>query len=231
MFKDLGGLTELFKVMPHLSERHPNFWLMTDQQDIAEGAYGAHYKVFSQLYNEPIALLPQAEEIKTTQCFAFRDGKRLIIPCDRIGTKLTYFSNLNGQNSWWSREHVQLLAMIHLQSALQSEESSFNNTSYYSNKGQFQLDNLNISMQVAVSRAISLTPFQFSDCICQREVSFKQHGSDLESQNQIDHLYFINQKIQTDLELERIKGQSLGDLSSVQHLLTEGTESSYNNYV
>ena len=87
MFKDLGGLAELFKVMPHLSERHPNFWLMTDQQDIADGAYGANYKVFSQFYHEQIALLPQAEEIKTLQCYAFHDGKRLIIPCDKIGTK------------------------------------------------------------------------------------------------------------------------------------------------
>ena len=64
MFRDLGELTELFKVMPHLSEKHPNFWLMTSQQDIAEGAYSAHYKVFSSLYNEPIALLPQSEAVK-----------------------------------------------------------------------------------------------------------------------------------------------------------------------
>ena len=54
---------------------------------------------------------------------------------------------------------------------------------------------------------------------------------DLQSRNQIDQLYFINQKIQTDLELERIRGQSLSDLSSVQHLLAEGTQSTYNNYV
>ena len=82
-----------------------------------------------------------------------------------------------------------------------------------------------------MSRAISLTSFQLSDCVCERDVSFKQHGDDLESRNQIDHLYFINQKIQTDLELERIRGQSLEDLSSVQHLLAEGTQSSYNDYV
>ena len=44
-------------------------------------------------------------------------------------------------------------------------------------------------------------------------------------------LYLINQQIQTYLELEGIKGQSVEDLSSVQHLLSEGTKSSYDNYV
>ena len=110
MFEDLGKLTELFKVMPHLSEKHPNFWLMSRQEDVAEGAYGAHYKVFSSLYDEPIALLPQSEEVKTTQCFAFRDGKRLIIPCDKIGTKLTYYSNLS--NPFCNPGKVPLIILV-----------------------------------------------------------------------------------------------------------------------
>ena len=121
--------------------------------------------------------------------------------------------------------------MVHLQSAIQAGQVSADQNGYQSNQAQFQLENLNISLQVAVSRAVSLTVFQLADCICQREISFKQHGDDLQSRNQIDHLYFINQKIQTDLELERIRGQSLEDLSSVQHLIAEGTQSSYNDYV
>ena len=118
--------------------------------------------------------------------------------------------------------------MVHLESTLQS---SFDENSYQINKSEYQLENLNISLQVAVSRAVSLTPFQYSNCVCQRDVSFQQHGDDIQSRNQIDQLYFINQQIQTDLELERIKGQSVEDLSSVQHLLSEGTKSSYNDYV
>ena len=231
MFSDLGHLVELFRVIPYLAEKHPNFWLKTNQVDVAEGAYGANYQVFSSLHNEQIGLLPQSKKVKTTQCFAFRDGKRLLIPCNKIGTKLTYYSNLSGQNAWWSREHVRLLAMVHLLSAIQTGQDSSDINAYHSDQAQFQLDNLNISMQVAVSRAISLTKFQLSDCVCERAVSFKQHGDDLQSRNQIDQLYFINQKIQTDLELERIRGQSLEDLSSVQHLLSAQTQASYNDYV
>ena len=231
MFNDLGHLTELFKVMPYLAEKHPDFWLMTSQIDKADGAYGADYQVFTSLHDEQIGLLPKSQNVKTTQCFAFRDGKRLLIPCDKIGTKLTYFSNLSGQYSWWSRQHVKLLAMVHLASAIQAGQVLEDKNAYQSNQAQFQLENLNISLQVAVSRAISLTSFQFSDCVCERGVSFKQHGNDLEARNRIDHLYYINQQIQTDIELERIRGQSVGDLSSVQHLLSEGTESSYNDYV
>ena len=114
--------------------------------------------------------------------------------------------------------------MVHLQSQL---DSSFDESSYQSNQSEYQLDNLNISLQVAVSRAISLTPFQYSDCLCQREVSYRQHGDNIQARNQIDHLYFINQKIQTDLELERIRGQSIEDLSLVHHLLNEGRKKQY----
>ena len=231
MLENLGHFTELFRVWPHLAEIHPNFWLKTSQIDVAQGSYNADYQVHSVLHDEQISILPQSERVRTTNCYAFRDGKRLAIPCDKIGTKLTYYSNLNGQSTWWSREHVRLLGMVHLQSAIQEGQVSSDHHAYQSNQAQFQLDNLNISLQVAVSRAVSLTAFQLADCICQREISFKQHGDDLQSRNPIDHLYFINQKIQTDLELERIRGQSMGDLSSVQHLVAEGTQSTYNDYV
>ena len=36
MFENLGHLTELFRVWPHLAEIHPNFWLMTSQIDVAQ---------------------------------------------------------------------------------------------------------------------------------------------------------------------------------------------------
>ena len=80
MFENLGHLTELFRVWPHLAEKHPNFWLMTSQIDDAQGAYGANYQVFSSLHDEQIGILPQSEKVKTTNCYAFRDGKRLAIP-------------------------------------------------------------------------------------------------------------------------------------------------------
>ena len=123
----------------------------------------ASYKVTSLLHDEVTSLLPQSDKIKTVNCFAFRAGKRLVIPCHKIGTKLTYYSNLSGQDVWWSKEHLKLLAMVHLESTLQS---SFDENSYQINNSEYQLENLNISLQVAVLRAVSLTPFQYSNCVC-----------------------------------------------------------------
>ena len=228
IFSDIGMLRELFEVIPHFVEKHPDFWLKINQRDVAKGAYGAEYKVDILLHNENLTLIPKSEQVQTVRCYAFRDGKRLNIPCNQIGTKLTYYSNLSGQNAWWARQHVNLLAIVHLTSHL---ETSFDENSYRIDQFEYQLNNLNISLQVAVSRAISLTPFQYSDCLCQKEVLYRQHGDNIEAQNQIDQLYFINQKIKTDLELERIKGQSIEDLSSVHHLLNQGTKMEYNNYV
>ena len=85
IFADLGKLKELFEVIPHFTEKHPHFWLLTNQEDMSQGAYGANYKVTSLLYDETTTLLPQSGKIKTVNCFAFRDGKRLVIPCDKIG--------------------------------------------------------------------------------------------------------------------------------------------------
>ena len=136
--RDLGKLKELFEVIPHFTEKHPHFWLLTNQEDMSQGAYGANYKVTSLLYDETTTLLPQSDKIKTVNCFAFRDGKRLVIPCDKIGTKLTYYSNLSGQDAWWSKENVNLLAMVHLKSTLQS---SFDENSY-------QIKILNISQRI-----------------------------------------------------------------------------------
>ena len=65
IFADLGKLKDLFDVFPYLSEKYPNFWLLTNQEDMSQGAYGASYKVTSLLYDKVTTLLPQSDKIKT----------------------------------------------------------------------------------------------------------------------------------------------------------------------
>ena len=71
IFADLGKLKDLFEVFPHLSEKYPHFWLLTNQEDMSQGAYGASYKVTSLLYDKVTTLLPQSDKIKNCKLFCF----------------------------------------------------------------------------------------------------------------------------------------------------------------
>ena len=63
IFSDLGRLKELFEVIPHYGEKHLHFWLLTNQEDMSKGAYGADYKVNILLHDETVTLLPTSDKI------------------------------------------------------------------------------------------------------------------------------------------------------------------------
>ena len=65
IFADLGKLTDLIDIFPHLSDKYPNFWLLTNQQDVSKGYYGASYNVTTLFHDEVTSILPQSDKIKS----------------------------------------------------------------------------------------------------------------------------------------------------------------------
>ena len=75
IFSDVGLLKDLFAVIPHFVDLHPNFWLQIRQTDKAKESYGATYSINTFLHDENLTLIPQSGKVQTVLCYAFQDGK------------------------------------------------------------------------------------------------------------------------------------------------------------